>query len=293
MELFVIYAALVLFGATLGSFAGAMVWRIRAKQLADDKAHGEKVDSRELKKLKKLNDASLMKDRSQCLRCDYQLRWYDLIPVVSWLTLRGKCRHCKKPIGKFELLIELGLIAFFTLSYIYWPGPLDTALAVSQFILWLIAGVLMAILFAYDAKWFLLPSRETWLLALVGGVGVVLAALQTGEYVETGLSALWAVGVLSGLYLVLYLVSSGKWVGFGDVKLGIGLGLLLIDWQLALLALFLANFIGTLAVTPMLLTKKMTRTSQVPFGPLLIIGTVLAWFIGPPIIDWYLGLLGV
>jgi len=175
----------------------------------------------------------------------------------------------------------------------YWPLPLDTALAIAQFILWLVAGVIMAILFAYDTKWFLLPSRETLLLALVGVATVVLVALQTGEYVETVLSALGAVGALGGLYFVLYFVSQGKWVGFGDVKLGIGLGLLLIDWQLALFALFMANFIGTILVTPLLIAKKMTRTSHVPFGPLLILGAILAWFIGPPILDWYVGLLGV
>ena len=189
--------------------------------------------------------------------------------------------------------MELGVIAYFVLSYAFWPGGIQTGLELTHFILWLAAGVAMAILFAYDAKWFLLPDSITITLAVVGLAIVGVSAAETQDVGGTILTAMGAVAVLGGLYAALFAVSGGKWVGFGDVKLGAALGLLLVDWQLAIIALFLANFIGCLIVIPALASKKLSRTSRVPFGPMLIAGTILAWFIGWPVLDWYLAILGV
>lgn len=290
---FTIYLALILTGVCLGSFAGASVWRLRAKQLAYDKQHKEPYDRKEYSRLKKLLGKRTVDDRSQCLECGYALKWYDLIPVVSWLSLKGKCRNCRKPIGKFELLMELGVAAFFVLSYAFWPIELSGALQITHFVLWLIAGVIMAILFAYDLKWFLLPDALTFALALVGAAIVVLTAVGSQDVVGVVLNALGAVAVLSGLYAVLFFVSGGRWVGFGDVKLGIGLALLLGSWQLALVGLFLANFIGCLIVIPLMAAKKLQRTAHVPFGPMLIAGTISAWFLGWPILNAYLSTMGM
>ena len=286
-----IYVALVLFGATLGSFAAATVWRIRARQLVADKAAGEEYDKKEYKRLKKII-ASPLNDHSQCLHCSYKLKWYDLVPIVSWLSLRGRCRNCKAPIGWFEFLMEIGVAAYFVLSYAFWPGGVETGLSIAHFVLWLVAGVVMAILFAYDTKWFLLPDKLNIALAIVG-LGIVgVTAAETNDLTGTLLSALGSVAILSGLYGVLYLVSKGRWIGLGDVKLGVGLALILVDWQLALTALFLANFIGCLIVIPLLATKKLSRNAHVPFGPLLIAGTILAFFLGWVIMNWYLSSIG-
>jgi prepilin signal peptidase PulO-like enzyme (type II secretory pathway) len=284
---YVMYLALILIGACLGSFAGATVWRLRARQLAYDKKHKEPVDAAEFKQLEKLTKRKLSKDRSQCLHCGYTLKWYDLVPIVSWLALKGKCRNCHKSIGYFELLIELGVAAFFVISYAFWPFELATALDIARFIIWLIAGVILAMLVAYDTKWYLLPDKLTVLLAGLGAVTVVIAAIQSTTPIATILSAVGAVAILSGLYFALYLVSKGRWVGFGDVKLGIGLALLLGDWSLALIALFLANFVGCLIVLPFMIAGKLKRNSRVPFGPLLIIGMILSFFIGPALVELY------
>lgn len=288
----VITVVLAILGACLGSFAGAQVWRLRSRQLQEDKKQGEKVDAKELSRLKKLTGKSVTEDRSQCLHCSYSLKWYDLIPVISWLALGGKCRSCKKNIGYFEPLIELGVAAFFALSFIFWPLPLDAPLDMAYFALWLAAGVVMAILFAYDAKWFLLPDYLSATLTGIGIVVVAISAVQSGDVAGTLLSAFWSVMILSGLYYFLYIISRQRWVGFGDVKLGFGLGLLLVDWQLALMALLLANLLGTLIVAPLLATNKLKRSTHIPFGPLLIAGAILSWFVGWPIFDWYVGLLG-
>jgi len=293
MNQFVVYLALVLIGACLGSFAGATVWRLRAKQLAYDKEHKEPYDKKEYSRLKKLLGKKTSEDRSQCLECGYALKWYDLIPIVSWLTLKGKCRNCKHPIGWFEPLMEVGMVAFFVLSYIFWPGGIQSGLEIVHFALWLVAGVAMAILFAYDAKWFLLPDSAVIALAIAGLAMVGVIAAENQSIAGTLLNAIGAIAVLGGLYGVLYAVSGGRWVGFGDVKLGFALGLLLGDWKLAAVALFLANFIGCLIVIPPLLTKKLKPGSHIPFGPLLIAGAVLAWFIGGFIVNWYLGIIGI
>lgn len=293
MNQVVVFIALVLVGACLGSFAGATVWRIRARQLLFDKNHKEPYDHKEYNRLKKLLGKKTMEDRSKCLECGYELKWYDLIPIVSWLSLRGKCRSCKHPIGWFEPAMEVGMVAFFVLSYIFWPGGVHSGLEIAHFVLWLAAGVVMAMLFAYDVKWFLLPDSLTIALAVIGLAIVGVSAAETQDIGQTLLTALGAVAALAGLYGVLFAVSQGRWVGFGDVKLGVGLGLILVDWQLALVALFLANLIGCLIVIPLLAVKKLKRNSHIPFGPLLISGAILSWFIGWHLLDWYLGTLGV
>lgn len=289
----IVLIALVLIGVCMGSFAGATVWRLRARQLQADKAGKEPYDRKEYSRLKKLLGKSPLKDRSRCLECGYELKWYDLIPVVSWLALQGKCRSCKHPIGWLEPVLEVGVAAFFVLSYLLWPGGVQSGLEIAHFVLWLVAGVIMAVLFVYDLKWFLLPDKFTIALAVVGLAIVGVSAAETQEIGQTLLTALGSVGILAGLYAVLYAASGGRWVGFGDVKLGVGLGLILVDWQLGGIALLLANLVGCLIVIPLLAAKKLKRSSHVPFGPLLISGTVLAWFFGWHILEWYLALLGI
>lgn len=284
------YVALALFGAAFGSFAGATVWRLRARQLVEDKAAGENIDRSEYKRLLPLTKHSLLKDRSICLDTGKELPWYDLLPVVSWLMLRGKSRFSGKPIGYFEFVIEVVMLLFFVVSYAFWPLGFEVWQNIAVFGLWLISGVMLAILFAYDLKWFLLPDKVMYPLI---GVGVLMAGLQIStrpDIAGATLDAMLAVVVLAGLYFMLHMVSKGKWVGFGDVKLGIFLGLALANWPLALVCLFLANLIGCLYVIPLMLLGKMERASKVPFGPFLILGFVLAMLFGQDIIYWYISL---
>ena len=293
MEQFIIYLALVLFGAIFGSFAAATVWRLRAYQLQGDKNNKKPYDKKEYKRLEKLTGRKLARDRSCCLECGYELQWYDLIPVVSWVALKGKCRKCRRPIGFMEPLAEVSLALFFALSYLLWPGGVVGALGVTHFLLWLAAGVAMAIIFMYDFKWFLVPDSVILVLGVIGLAITVVSAFETQDAGATIMTAVGAMAILGGLYAVLYAVSRGRWVGFGDVILGFALALVLVDWQLALLALFLANLVGCIVVVPGLATKKLHRTSHVPFGPMLIAGTVLACFFGWAILRWYLGLMGM
>ena len=278
-------------GAALGSFAGAQVWRLRARQLVEEKQAGEKVDAKEYKRLLPLTKQSLLTDRSIDLDTGEQLKWYDMIPVISWLVLRGKSRYSGKPIGLTELLLEVGMAAVFALSVLFWPAPLDQPLEIVKLLLWLAALVPLAINFVYDIRWMVLISYCNWLIIALGLGYAGVTVYQAGDWVAAALSVVSSVLILGGLYGLLWLVSRGKWVGDGDIYLGAGLGLFLADWRAALVGLFLANLIGTLIVLPGLVTGKLARKSQVPFGPLLIAGCVLAWFVGVPIVEWYQSLL--
>ncbi|HEY0965215.1 MAG TPA: prepilin peptidase [Candidatus Saccharimonadales bacterium] len=277
-------------GLVMGSFAGAQVWRLRAHQLVEDKAEGEQYDKKELKRLLPLTKHTLKDDRSRCLHCHHELAWYDLLPLVSWLSTGGKCRYCKKSIGWFEPLMEIGTAAVFVAFYHHWV----TSYGVESWpllVIWAVILVMMMILLAYDAKWFLLPDKIMFPLI---GLSLIVAVWQIWTAAEplTALgSTVGAVMLLGGLYLLLWLVSRGAWVGFGDVKLGLALGLLLGDWTLAFLTLFLANFLGLLVVLPGLVTKKMSRKTHVPFGPMLIVGFFIALFYGHSIIGLYVSLV--
>lgn len=280
MSMIIIYISLVLVGLCMGSFAGATVWRLRALELKADKAAGLKVDKSEYNRLSQLAKVKLADDHSRCLSCSYFLKWYDLIPLVSWLTLGGKCRKCRKPIGYLEPMIELGVMLFFVLSFLFWPNPLTNYTSIAVFGLWLLAGVGLAILFVYDMKWFILPDVVNFAVVGVGAINAILILFSSQDLVRSALNIAGSVFVLFGIYLILYLVSKGRWIGFGDVKLGLGLGLILADWKLAFIALFAANLIGCILVVPLMIIGKLKRDSKVPFGPMLIAGYVISGLFG-------------
>lgn len=274
-------------GVFFGSFAGASMWRLRARQLVEDKEAGGEVDSKELKRLKAVI-APIKSDRSQCLHCHHQLAWYDLVPLVSWIVLKGKCRYCRHRIGMFEPLIEIGTALFFVVSFMAWPYGLSSPLEILHFVMWLGVGVGLIVLFCYDVKWFLLPDKIVFPLIAVATVHAVIVILTSTDHTQALVSVAGSCLVLSGLYFMLYVLSKGAWVGFGDIKLGLILGLMLADWQLAFLTLFLANVIGCVVVLPGLVVKRLTRYSHVPFGPMLILGFWISGLWGAAIIEWYL-----
>jgi len=258
--------ALFWFGAIFGSFAGAVTWRIKKKK-------------------------DFVRGRSECEQCHHQLAALDLVPIFSWLLLKGKCRYCKKPIGVSALVAELVLGLAFMLSYLSWPLGFDGILNGLLFGLWLVALVLFMILSLYDMRWTLLPNKVMYPLIVVSLLFFAGRMLLDDMSLSTSvLELLYALTPIAGVYGALYVVSGGKWVGFGDVKLGVALGLLL-GWQQALLALVLANLIGLVFVFPGLVRKKLDRTSHVPFGPFLIVAGVLAFLYGSYLINAYLSLV--
>ncbi len=281
MDTLIVATCLGIVGLLFGSFAGAQVWRLRAQQLIEDQRDGEEVNQKELHKLKSLA-RPVTKDRSECLRCHHVLEWYDLIPIVSWVSLRGKCRYCHRFIGWYEPLVEIGTAAVFVLSYLAWPHTLDSVGSVALLGLWLIACVLMVILFVYDMKWSLLPFAINIAVIVVAAAFALLSFSLYGVDWGAIQSLIGAIGILAVLY---FLFSLAGWVGLGDSILGVGMALLLGTWELAFLALFLANLLGCVAIIPQLRGKRSVRGMRIPFGPLLITATIISMLWGAHIIE--------
>ena len=260
---------LFLFGLTFGSFINALVWRLH-----------EQSKSKKAKK-----DLSITKGRSQCVNCGHTLAAKDLIPVASWLSLRGKCRYCKKPISTQYPAVELLTASLFVLSYSFWPQPFSGVYWVA-FVAWLASVVALVALLVYDARWMILPNR---LVAIVTGLAAVVALFISIGQNSPGafFIAVLSGGLLFGLFYVIFQVSNGKWIGGGDVKLAVALGLLAGTPAKTALLLFTASLIGTLIALPMLYSKKLKKNSQIPFGPLLIVAAVIVFLFGNSIIDWY------
>lgn len=275
-----IAGALLLLGVVLGSFAGAQVWRVRARQLRTDKQTGHPYDKHEWRQLRVLLQGTLRDDRSRCLQCGHVLAWYDLLPVVSWLSTGGRCRYCQQFIGWFELVMELVLGVGLALSYLVWPWALPASSLL--FAVWVVVALVLMILAAYDAKWQLLPDPLNYGLMALGAL-FVLVRMTTLHDVDL-VSLTGAVALLAGLYGGLYAISRGAWIGFGDVKLCVGLALLLGDWRLAFMTLFFSNMLGCIIVLPGLARGQLNTRSQVSFGPLLIIGCVISLLFGGSIL---------
>lgn len=263
MEIFI----LALLGLAFGSFITALTWRLHKGK-------------------------DFVADRSQCESCGHKLAPQDLIPVLSWVMLKGRCRYCRKKISWQNPAIELGTMVAFIVSFIFWPHGLVSGLEWATFALWLVFVVMLGALLVYDLRWMLLPDKLVFPLIALGLLYAALLQLQQPEasilaYLQ---HVVLGAGALGGVYWLLYTVSKGRWVGFGDVKLGIFMGIAL-GWQPALLVLFLANIIGCLVVGPGLLVGRLTPKSRVPFGPFLIIAFFIAGLFGQQLITWYVSLI--
>lgn len=273
----IIAVILLWLGLCAGSFVNALVWRIH-----------------EQSKAKKAVNLSVLTGRSMCPNCRHTLAWYDLIPLLSWLILGGKCRYCKKSISYQYPLVELIAGLVFAGSYLLWPQTVSTD---GQWLLlttWLVASVGLLALAIYDLRWMLLPNRIIYptLLVAVIGRAAYIAFFDNRPAHALGL---WALSVLisSGVFYLLYIVSQGKWIGFGDVRLGLITGTLLATPQNSLLMVFLASLIGCLAALPDLLRHKKSLASRLPYGPFLIMATLIVVLYGPSLLDHYRRWMGL
>ncbi|HSH55660.1 MAG TPA: prepilin peptidase [Candidatus Limnocylindrales bacterium] len=276
---------LIVFGLCLGSFVNALVWRLYKQMELEEAgpvkkvAHKQKLSHEEL---------SIAKGRSMCSHCHHPLAAKDLVPVLSYLSLGGTCRYCRKPIAdtpSAELLTPL----LFVVSYVAWPyGLTDKGLVL--FIFWLVFLVGFVALTIYDFKWYLLPDKIVFPLIGLAVLQVLVVAVLYGGGLPTVIHAVLGVAVGSGLFYVLFQVSDGRWIGGGDVKLGIVLGLLAGSASKAFLVIFIASLLGTLIAVPLLAVGKASRTSHLPFGPFLLAGLFVTVLFGDRLVGWYLRL---
>lgn len=247
-----------LLGICAGSFLGVVLYRLR-------------------------RGGSALKGRSVCDHCRKKIPWYDNLPLLSFILLGGQCRRCHKPINPEYPLIEL--IVGIEFAWVYWllkinfnffnwiEGWYSFALLVYWLILF--SGVIAIAI--YDLKYRLIPDQ-------------ILLPLTIVSFLRLFVSRQWSVlpaafGSMAFLGL-LHLITRGKGMGWGDVKLGFLLGLVL-GWLLIVVAYFIAFLTGAIAGVILIVVKHKNLKTKIAFGPFLILGMVIAKLWGWSMWHWY------
>ena len=211
-------------------------------------------------------------ERSTCDKCGRILSFYDLLPVLSYLILRGKCRSCNAPISLRHIISELlmGFIAALLVCYLGFSQSLIFSLAMLPFLLF---HTLTDIESGY--------IYDFWCFAMVI-IGLSLRLLGGSAGVIDGLLGM-TLGF--GIILLIIICSRGG-MGFGDSVLMLGIGAFL-GWKMTLLALYLGFLSGGVYITPLLLMKKVSRKDAIPMGPFLMCGALLAVFFGRYVFTYF------
>ncbi len=277
-----IIIAIGLLGLVLGSFVNALVWRLQEQD--ELKEHSSKKGRNQATQLT-VEDLSITKGRSMCPECHHTLAAKDLVPLFSWLFLGGKCRYCKTNISWQYPVVEVFTAGLFALAYATWPLAFH-GVSLFQFVYCLLFIVFFMALAVYDLRWFLLPDRLVFPLIGLAVVEVLVVALWQQSW-----AALWqpaaGAAIIFGLFYGLFQVSKGAWIGGGDVKLVLALGLIAASPLRALLVIFFASLLGTLASVPLLAKGKKNLKVHIPFGPYLLLATFIVLLYGTKIVDWY------
>lgn len=219
---------------------------------------------------------SIVTPSSHCPSCGTRLKPADLIPVLSFLFLRGRCRHCRSPINPRYALTEVLTALLFVLAYLkFGVGVI--------LIKYLFVTALLITAAFIDLEHLIIPNR----IILAGIIGGAVFLPLTGEY--TVVSAIYGILAVSGFLLTLNIVSRGG-MGMGDVKFGAFMGITL-GWPLSFLAVFLACFGAGLTGIFLLAARRKGRKDPIPFGPFLALGTLLSFMWGTEIQHLYINFI--
>ncbi|MEK7629111.1 MAG: prepilin peptidase [Patescibacteria group bacterium] len=251
----------LIFGLIGGSFINALLWRIPKHK-------------------------NIYSDRSECVKCGHKLSFFDLIPVLSFILLLGRCRYCSKRISWQYPLIEL--VSGLGLYFLALLAPRSFS-EVGRFdgleFAWLAGIFLISVfIFIYDLKHLLILNRSVFL----GVLWVVLGFWYFGvkNFENNVLMAL----IIFSFFFTLYFLSKGRWVGGGDAKLGLFLGLWL-GWPQGIVGFLFAYILGSVVGVILLIFSLVNLKSKIPFGPFLITGAWVAFLWGEAIIKWYESIL--
>lgn len=232
-------------GLMLGSFLSVLLVRWPASPAGGPRWHGVALG------------------RSQCPHCTHALAWYDLIPLVSWMWLRGACRYCSVRLSSLYPALELTMgIVFGVYAYQYGIVSLWSVFDLA------ILFALVA-LFFFDLTYQLLP--DAILFPLIGIIGLSILGQLPSALIGAFLMAI----VLAGGLLALYLGSRGRWIGLGDVKFAFMIGLLF-GYPMALTVTMVAIWVGALVGVSLIVLKKATMKTAVPFGAFWAIVAIVA-----------------
>lgn len=268
MEMIIILASIFLFGLALGSFLNVVIYRA---------IHGE----------------SPFEGRSKCPKCKRTIRAIDNIPLLSYMLLGGKCRWCKTAISwsypVVELLTGILFVWWFAAGSLFFRLTQSPLLYI-QPVFWLVVGMLLIVVFVVDMLYGIIPDVVVWSLGISAFCYRILltlsGAMQPMDFFRAIVSG---IGV-SLFFLSLIVLTGGRGMGMGDVKLALVMGLIL-GWPRILVAVFLSFFIGAIVAVFLLAFGKKRFGQTVPFGPFLVIGTALALVWGEQLWSSYFALL--
>ncbi|MDD5290572.1 MAG: prepilin peptidase [Patescibacteria group bacterium] len=261
---YIILSFIFLFGLIIGSFLNCLVWRLHEKEG--------------------------MWNRSYCPLCRKQIAWYDNIPILSFVLLGGKCRHCRKRISIQYPIVEFLTGVLFVLSFYFnyqlsitnYEFPFTFNFLTLTLRDWFVIAV-MIVVFIYDLRWNLILDKVT----LPACLAVFILNLVLG----TGWLSLIVAGAIGGsFFLFQFLISRGKWIGGGDIRLGLLMGFSLGSTGHLILAILAAYFIGSIIGLALIISNKKKWSSEIPLGVFLASATIFTIFWGDKAINWYLGL---
>jgi len=231
-----LYIFILILGLIIGSFLNVVICRLETKE-------------------------SIFFTRSKCPKCGAVLKWYDLIPVISFLIQKGKCSYCGKKISWQYPVVEIvtGLLFVFVIL-------IDPSLTF-RMIFYLIITCFLIIIFVYDLRHYIIPDKIVFPAIIISLIYRLDSISEIGYYLLSGF-------IPAVFFLSLIFISKGKWMGLGDVKLAFLMGLIL-GWPGILIALLLSFFSGAVIGICLILFGKKGLKSQIPFGPFLSGSTIL------------------
>jgi leader peptidase (prepilin peptidase)/N-methyltransferase len=246
-------AVSAVFGALIGSFLNVCIYRLPKGR-------------------------SIVRPGSACGSCGHLLAWFENIPVVSYLVLRGRCRACRSAISLRYPFVEL-LTAFMFAGAWWFYGP--SVLLISR----LMFGCALIVLFAIDLEHHLLPNAIT-----VPGIiiGFAFSVITPTGWMASLLGIIVGGGVLWAIAEGYYLLRHEEGLGMGDVKMLAMIGAF-VGWKLTLVTLMMASFAGSVVGLLLIVSRRGGLKYALPFGTFLALGAALAAIIGPGVLDWYLG----
>jgi len=238
---------------------------------------------------------TITRGRSYCEFCKNELAWYDLIPLLSFLILKGKCRYCHKKLSLYYPIIEFGTGILFALTYLFIISNFKFQIS-NEFLnyksiiinltyyLFIVSSFI--VIFFEDLKFGIIPDKVVFPAIILS---LFYSLIVNPQSLTINLAS--AVGACA-FFLILFLITKGKGMGFGDVKLSFLLGLIL-GFPKIILALYLAFLTGAfVGIILILWKKKRSIKDTIPFGPFLIIGSLLSLFLGNLILPQIISFLG-
>jgi len=251
-----IFVFIFLLGTIIGSFLNVVIYRFNTGK-------------------------TMVNSRSICMTCNRELRWFELIPILSFVMQSGKCRRCKEVISYQYPIVEfLGGLMFVLVAYHFIPVLFFSSnLYVLLVVLFVFIFSLLIVISVYDYRHKIIPDKLVYIFSFVAFVSIFVNQSGIGPlFIWPDIYSLLAGPVLATPFALLWLVSAGKWMGLGDAKLMLGLGWML-GFSIGLSGVVLAFWIGSIIslIVMFFTNKKLNMKTEIPFAPFLIIGAFIAF----------------